>query len=88
MNEYITIDSAREYKGFLYKLNNNFFKTFQKRFFHILEGKLITYSKDENSEILGAFKIEFLSDLVSINDFEYEKLNLDSNLLIKKNNFI
>ena len=71
MNDCITFDLAKDYKGYLYKLNNNLFKIFQKRYFHILEGKLILYSEKEDSNILGAIKIEFLNELIKINDIEY-----------------
>ena len=44
-DEEVTYEEAKFYEGFLGKKSKNLISTWQKRYFHILEGKVMIYSE-------------------------------------------
>ena len=67
--EEVTYEEAKFYEGFLNKKSKNFISTWQKRYFHILEGKVLIYSaQKDNSEIKGQFNLEQISFPESVDE--------------------
>ena len=67
--EEVTYEEAKFYEGFLNKKSKNFISTWQKRYFHILEGKVMIYSaQKDNSEIKGQFNLEQISFPESVDE--------------------
>ena len=58
----ISYDEAKCFEGFLEKKSKNLISTWQKRYFHILDGKIMIYSeKKEDSNIKGQLNLELIS---------------------------
>jgi len=62
----ITLEIAQNFKGYLSKKSPSLFAGYQKRFFKVLDGRLLTYSEKEGAEVKGAIKIELISEIVTI----------------------
>ena len=68
----ISFDIAKKYSGYLEKKSNGLFSKWQKRYFHILEGKIIVYSeKPEDIEVKGLFILDQISNPKSVNEREF-----------------
>ena len=68
----ISFDIAKKYSGYLEKKSSGLFSKWQKRYFHILEGKIIVYSeKPEDIEIKGLFILDQISNPKSEKDREF-----------------
>jgi len=67
--EDVTYEEAKFYEGFLSKKSKNLMSTWQKRYFHVLEGKVMIYSeKKDSSEIKGQFNLEQISFPESVDE--------------------
>ena len=55
----ISIDECKKFEGYLLKKSPKLFKGFQKRYFRILDGKILVYSekKEDNSTIKGQISL-------------------------------
>ena len=68
-DEEVTYEEAKFYEGFLGKKSKNLISTWQKRYFHILEGKVMIYSeKKDDNEIKGQFNLEQISFPESVDE--------------------
>lgn len=66
MNSNISFNEAAYFSGYLEKKSPSMFGGWQKRFFRILEGKLLTYfEKDSDKEPKGAIDISSLSNIMA-----------------------
>ena len=78
MSSEIPYDEAKSYSGYLDKKSKNLISTWQKRFFQILDGKVMVYSiKKNDNEIKGQFNLEQISMPESV-DSRVFKFNLES----------
>jgi hypothetical protein len=60
----ITLREAVSFSGYLEKKSPSVFVGWQKRFFKILEGRVLIYSeKEKNKESKGSINLEDLKDL-------------------------
>jgi hypothetical protein len=59
----IDLSVASTYGGFLYKKSPSFFAGYQKRYFQILDGKLLTYAEKQGGQAKGAVRLELISDI-------------------------
>ena len=76
LNE-ITYENAKKFSGYLEKKSKGLITTWQKRYFRILEGKIIVYmEKPEDIEIKGQFILEQISIPQSL-DSNVFKFNLE-----------
>ena len=70
--EEISFDVAKKYSGYLEKKSKGLISKWQKRYFHILEGKIMVYAeKPEDIEIKGLFILDQISNPQSQNDREF-----------------
>jgi hypothetical protein len=68
----ISFDVAKRYSGYLEKKSKGLITKWQKRYFHILEGKIIVYAeKPEDIEIKGLFILDQISEPQSQNEREF-----------------
>ncbi len=68
--EHINETIASNFSGFLEKKSPKLFAGWQKRFFKILEGRLLTYSKKEaDIKSKGALEIVLISDLKKVGPY-------------------
>ena len=68
----ISFDVAKRYSGYLEKKSKGLISKWQKRYFHILEGKIIVYAeKPEDIEIKGLFILDQISEPQSQNEREF-----------------
>ena len=71
-DEEISFDVAKRYSGYLEKKSKGLISKWQKRYFHILEGKIIVYAeKPEDIEIKGLFILDQISEPQSQNEREF-----------------
>ena len=83
-SEEITYEEAKFYEGFLSKKSKNLISTWQKRYFHVLEGKVMIYSeKKDDSNIKGQFNLEQISFPESVDERIF-KFRLDEREFILK----
>jgi hypothetical protein len=59
---------ASSYSGFLYKKSPSFFAGYQKRFFQILDGKLLTYADKQGGQAKGALRIDLITNIALLPD--------------------
>ena len=77
LNE-ISFEEAKKFAGYLEKKSNGIIAKWQKRYFRILEGKVIVYSeKPEDIEIKGQFILDQITMPESVEDKIF-KFNLES----------
>ena len=70
--EEISFDVAKKYSGYLEKKSKGIITKWQKRYFHILEGKIMVYAeKPEDIEIKGLFILDQISIPQSLSDREF-----------------
>ena len=68
----ISFDVAKRYSGYLEKKSKGLITKWQRRYFHILEGKIIVYAeKPEDIEIKGLFILEQISEPQSQNERKF-----------------
>ena len=77
LNE-ITYEEAQKFSGYLEKKSKGLITTWQKRYFRILEGKIIVYmEKPEDIEIKGQFNLDQITIPQSVESNVF-KFNLES----------
>ena len=82
MSSEISYEEAKSFSGYLDKKSNSLIAIWQKRYFQILEGKIMIYSeKKGDSEIKGQINLEQISMPESV-DNKVFKFNLDSKVFI------
>jgi hypothetical protein len=64
----INLTVANSFSGFLYKKSPSFFAGYQKRYFKVIDGKLLTYAEKEGGQIKGGIKLEFISEITTIDN--------------------
>ena len=70
--EEISFDVAKKFSGYLEKKSKGLISKWQKRYFHILEGKIMVYAeKPEDIEIKGLFNLDQINNPLSVNDREF-----------------
>ena len=68
LNE-ISFDEAKKFSGYLEKKSKGLITKWQKRYFRILEGKIMVYcEKPDDIEIKGQFIIDQITIPVSVED--------------------
>ena len=68
----ITFDIAKKFSGYLEKKSNGLISKWQRRYFHILEGKIMVYAeKQEDNEIKGLFILDQISNPISSAEREF-----------------
>ena len=68
----ITFDIAKKFSGYLEKKSNGLISKWQRRYFHILEGKIMVYAeKQEDNEIKGLFILDQISNPISSGEREF-----------------
>ena len=78
MHNEITYEEAQKFSGYLEKKSKGLITTWQKRYFRILEGKIIVYmEKPEDIEIKGQFILDQITIPQSVESNEF-KFNLES----------
>ena len=78
MSTEIQYDEAKSYSGYLDKKSKNLISTWQKRYFQILDGKVMVYSAKKNdNQIKGQFNLEQISMPESV-DSKIFQFNLES----------
>ena len=71
--EEIPYDVAKKFSGYLEKKSKGLITKWQKRYFHILEGKIMVYAeKPEDIEIKGLFILDQISNPQSVADREFK----------------
>ena len=71
----ISFDVAKKFSGYLEKKSKGIITKWQKRYFHILEGKIMVYAeKPEDIEIKGLFILDQISIPQSVSDREFSFL--------------
>ena len=71
----ISFDVAKKFSGYLEKKAKGIITKWQKRYFHILEGKIMVYAeKPEDIEIKGLFILDQISIPQSVSDREFSFL--------------
>ena len=69
MQNEISFEEAKKFSGYLEKKSKGLISKWQKRYFHILEGKIIVYAdKPEDIEVKGQFIIDQITMPVSLED--------------------
>ena len=55
----ISLEECKKFEGYLFKKSPKLFKGYQKRYFRILDGKILVYSekKEDNSTIKGQISL-------------------------------
>jgi hypothetical protein len=61
--ENIDLTFASSFSGVVYKKSPRFLVGYQKRWFHILDGKLLTYAEKQGGQAKGALRIELITGL-------------------------
>ena len=79
----ITLETAQNFKGYLSKKSPSLFAGYQKRYFKVLDGKLLTYSEKEGGEAKGAINIELISEIITVDKTTYIIFTIDLNLNFK-----
>ena len=70
--EEISFDVAKKFSGYLEKKSKGLISKWQKRYFHILEGKIMVYAeKPEDIEIKGLFNLDQINNPLSVNEREF-----------------
>jgi hypothetical protein len=59
----IDLSVASVYCGYLQKKSPSFFAGYQKRFFQVLAGKLLTYSDKPGAEVKGSVRIVMIPEI-------------------------
>ena len=69
MQNEISFEEAKKFSGYLEKKSKGLISKWQKRYFHILEGKIIVYAdKAEDIEVKGQINIDQITIPVSLED--------------------
>jgi hypothetical protein len=72
-----SMKEAMSYCGFLDKKSPSLFGGWQKRYFKILEGKVLAYADKENSkDYKGTINLEEISDVKSVDKKRLEFINI------------
>ena len=84
MSSEISYEEAMSFAGYLEKKSNSLLALWQKRYFQILEGKIMIYSeKKDDNQIKGQINLEQISMPESVENKVF-KFNLDSKIFTLK----
>ena len=87
MENNIIPEEFKFFSGYLEKKSPSFLGSWDKRFFKILEGKLIIYTtKETDSEILGQILIEQISSPQEINERNFKFILNNRDFILRAEN--